>query len=135
MAEPLKLILVISFIHIASSVSAQLVTTPESVPEICPDRPPEPPLLENMDFRESVRKILVQRMYRAASFQTIVDTGECTCAHRFPSWDTAVNYYLANYARLQEQWDIQETTKGYRDSISRNRPAVREICIAQNNWK
>ncbi|WP_159087080.1 hypothetical protein [Loktanella sp. Alg231-35] len=118
-----------------SQATAQLVATPETQPEICPDRPSEPPFLENMDVRDSLKKILVQRMYRAASFQTIVETGDCSCDARFPAWDITVNYYLENYARLEDQWEIQETTKVYRDSINKNRPAARDICIAKNNWK
>lgn len=115
-------------------VSAELVPSETVTPEVCPVRPPEPPLIANMDMRESHRVILVQRMYRAASYQEIVATGDCSCEKRFPAWDVAVDYYLENYARLQDRYEIQEVTKKYRNSISQNRSTVRDLCTAQEIW-
>ncbi|WP_147127555.1 hypothetical protein [Shimia ponticola] len=76
----------------------------------------------------------MQRMYRAAAFQNIVDAGLCTCEARFPSWDIAVDYYLENYSRIDDQYEVQQITKTYRTSIAANRAKVRELCEAQGNW-
>ena len=121
---------------VLSSGSAQTQLVPESGNQflICPDRPPEPELVANMGLKESHKAILIQRMYRATSYVAILETGECSCANRFPAWDTVVEYYLANYARLETRFEVQERTKHYRSSIDQNRPAVRNLCIAQDNW-
>lgn len=87
-----------------------------------------------MGLKESHKAILIQRMYRATSYVAILETGECSCANRFPAWDTVVEYYLANYARLEARFEVQERTKYYRNSIDQNRSAVRDLCIAQDNW-
>ena len=113
---------------------AQLASEPGDELLVCPDRPPEPELVSNMELKESHKAILIQRMYRATSYVAILEAGECSCANRFPTWDTVVDYYLANYARLEARFEIQERSKYYRNSIDQNRPAVRELCIAQDNW-
>ena len=113
---------------------AQLASAPGDELLVCPDRPPEPELVSNMELKESHKAILIQRMYRATSYVAILEAGECSCANRFPTWDTVVDYYLANYARLEARFEIQERTKYYRNSIDQNRPAVRDLCIAQDNW-
>ena len=121
---------------VLSSGSADAQPVPESGNAflVCPDRPPEPELVANMGLKESHKAILIQRMYRATSYVAILETGECSCANRFPAWDTVVASYLANYARLETRFEVQERTKHYRHSIDQNRRAVRDLCIAQDNW-
>ena len=76
---------------LAGTAFAQLVPEAVETSEVCPNRPSEPEIIADLDVRESHKRILVQRMYRAAAFQDIVDTGRCTCEVRFPSWDVAVD--------------------------------------------
>ena len=119
---------------LAGTAFAQLVPEAVETSEVCPNRPSEPEIIADLDVRESHKRILVQRMYRAAAFQDIVDTGRCTCEVRFPSWDVAVDYYLENYSRIDDQYEVQQATKTYRSSIAANRAKVRELCEAQGNW-
>lgn len=119
---------------LAGTAGAQLVPEAVETGEVCPNRPSEPAIIADMDVRESHKRILVQRMYRAAAFQNIVDTGLCTCEARFPGWDVAVDYYLENYSRIDDQYEVQQITKTYRTSIAANRAKVRELCEAQGNW-
>ena len=126
-------IFVIPCIH-AGTAFAQLVPEAVETSEVCPNRPSEPEIIADLDVRESHKRILVQRMYRAAAFQDIVDTGRCTCEVRFPSWDVAVDYYLENYSRIDDQYEVQQITKTYRTSIAANRAKVSELCEAQGNW-
>ncbi|MGZ2259961.1 hypothetical protein [Roseobacter sp. A03A-229] len=126
--------LVLAFVLSSGSAKAQLVPGSGDQLLVCPNRPPDPELVTKMGLKESHKAILIERMYRATSYDTILETGECSCANRFPAWDTVVEYYLANYARLEARHEIQERTKHYRHSIDQNRPAVRDLCIAQDNW-
>lgn len=119
---------------VSSGAVAQMVTAPETE-QICPDRPPEPELLENMTVREVHRKLLVQNMYYAYRSQLVVESGECTCENRFPSWEPVVKYYLENYARLEDRWDIDAAQEPYEDAKEAYREQLREICVAQNNWR
>ncbi|MEM7746805.1 MAG: hypothetical protein AAF732_24390 [Pseudomonadota bacterium] len=119
---------------LAGTAFAQLVPEAVETSEVCPNRPSEPEIIADLDVRESHKRILVQRMYRAAAFQDIVDTGRCTCEVRFPSWDVAVDYYLENYSRIDDQYEVQQATKTYRSSIAANRAKVRELCQTQGNW-
>lgn len=127
------IICLIPFI-LAGTAVAQLVPEAVETSEVCPNRPSEPAIIADMDVRESHKRILVQRMYRAVAFQHIVGTGLCTCGARFPSWDAAVDYYLENYSRIDDQYEVQQITKTYRTSIAANRAKVRELCEAQGNW-
>ena len=119
---------------LAGTAFAQLVPEAVETSEVCPNRSSEPEIIADLDVRESHKRILVQRMYRAAAFQDIVDTGRCTCEVRFPSWDVAVDYYLENYSRIDDQYEVQQITKTYRLSIAANRAKVRELCQTQGNW-
>lgn len=112
---------------------AQMVTTEEAT-EICPERPGEPAIIENMDFREAHRTLLLQRMYTAVSFQEIVETGDCSCDKRFPPWEPVVTYYLENYAMIEDRHEIYAAQDPYDDAVNATRRQVREICVAAGNW-
>lgn len=114
--------------------SAQLVPDTTENSAVCPNRPAEPQIIANMDFRDADRVILIKRMYGAASLQSVVDTADCSCATRFPEWDQVIEYYLNHYSGIENRWEIAEATKPYGRAISQNRPAAREICIEQGNW-
>ena len=129
-----RVALALAIVLSGGPAKAQLVSGSGDEHLVCPDRPPEPELVSNMGLKESHKAILIQRMYRATSYVAILETGECSCANRFPAWDTVVEYYLANYARLEARFEVQERTKHYRNSIEQNRSAVRDLCIAQDNW-
>lgn len=112
---------------------AQMVTTGEAT-EVCPDRPGDPAIIENMDFREAHRTVLLQRMYTAVSYQNITETGDCSCDNRFPSWEPVVTYYLENYAMIEDRHEIYAAQDPYDEVVNTTRRQVREICVAAGNW-
>jgi len=119
----------------ATPVTAQFVSSSESTETgVCPNRPPSPLIVENMDVRDAHRATLIQRMYSAGSLSSIVETGNCDCETRFPSWEPAVEYYLENYAMLENRHEIQSRTSHYRRVINDSRDQAREVCRGQGNW-
>lgn len=118
-----------------ASAIAQLVPKPETEEfSFCPSRPGEPLVISNMDVKEAHKSILLQRMYLALSFHTIVSTGVCSCENRFPSWEPIVEYYLENYAHLEDRHEVYAATDTYDESIRTNRIRAREICVARGHW-
>ncbi len=112
---------------------AQFVPTLDSAPRVCPDQPPQPDWMENADIRDAHKVILVQVMYRAQSMQAIVETGDCSCETRFPSWEDASEYYLENYADL-DRHEILARTSDYLRTASELRRIAMPICKAVGNW-
>ena len=101
--------------------------------EVCPDREPRPEWVGNLGVRESYRGVLLMRIYEARSYEAIVETGDCSCAKRAPSWDAAEAEYQENYAQLDPQAQQRATTEFRRLKTEFQRDA-RAICEAQGNW-
>ena len=121
---------------LVASAQAQLVPAPgDQAPELCPDRPPDPPIITEMGVRDAHLTLLLREMYKAAAYQDIVETGTCACDQRFPDWEPVVRYYLGTYAGEDDHGVVRERRSFYRDSASANRPRVREICLAAGNWR
>ena len=115
--------------------SAQMVApAPEAVPDVCPNRPSNPAIIENMGVKDAHLTLLLQGMYKAVAYQNIVETGSCRCDQRFPSWEPVVQYYLEHYAGQDDHNTVRERRSYYRQSSSANRPQVRDLCIAAGNW-
>ena len=78
-------------VALALAVTAPLTATAQFIPtlgsdtpRICPEQPPRPDWIENINFRDADKAILVQEMYRAQSMQAVADTGDCSCETRHP---------------------------------------------------
>jgi len=112
---------------------AQFVPTLDSEPRVCPDQPPRPDWMENAHVRDAHKNILVQQMYRAQGLNAVVDTGDCSCETRFPSWDAVSEYYFENYAGL-DRHEILERTSEYSRTANELRFAAKSICEEQGNW-
>lgn len=113
--------------------AAQFVPTLDSQPRVCPDQPPQPDWMENADVRDAHKVILVQQMYRAQGLRAVVESGDCTCSTRFPSWEHASGYYLENYAGL-DRHEILARTSEYSRIANELRLQAKDICEAQGNW-
>ena len=107
--------------------------TGESEPLVCPDRPPRPAWVENLNGWEVQRSLLLSAIYEARSYEAIVATGDCSCANRAPSWDVADAEYQENYAALdlQAQDKAEDEFRQLRRSFERE---ARAICREQGNW-
>lgn len=113
--------------------AAQFVPTLDPEPRVCPDRPPRPDWMENAHVRDAHKNILVQQMYRAQGLNAVVETGDCSCETRFPSWSAVSDYYFENYAGL-DRHEILERTSDYSGTANELRPTARAICEEQENW-
>lgn len=117
------------------TASAQLVPLPDEPDHlVCPSRPSNPAIIENMGVRDAHLTLLIQSMYKAAAYQDIAETRSCSCDQRFPEWEPVVEYYLENYADEDDHNAVRERRSYYRQSASANRPIVRDTCTAAGNW-
>ncbi|MCI5109691.1 MAG: hypothetical protein MRY75_03975 [Marivita sp.] len=115
------------------SAERNLVPTLDNKPDVCPDQPPEPEWMQNIEVRESYKRLIVQQIYRAESMQRIVDAQSCECATRYPAWDAAESVYLERFAAA-EYWDVVEATKEYRRQANEFRKEAMPICETAGNW-
>ena len=110
-----------------------LVPSLERSFDVCPDRPDEPPWMQEIPLRQIYHRVLVQDIYRAQNLERIVETGSCDCATRFPSWDAAEDVYRERYAS-DERWEMLQASEGYNRRASTARLAAQAICEAAGNW-
>ncbi|ATG37966.1 MAG: hypothetical protein HEP70_19285 [Rhodobiaceae bacterium] len=120
-------------LSIPTAAAAQFVPSAGSAPRICPNRIAMPDWLVNFDVKDAHKINLVQEMYRAQSMTAIVETGDCSCETRFPSWTAASDYYFAHYAGMNRH-EILERTSEYRRTANEQRRAAQPVCEAQGNW-
>lgn len=108
-----------------------LAVSPEA--GVCPDRPPRPEWAEDLKASEVLRSLLLTRIYEARSYEVILETGDCSCANRAPSWDAADAEYQAEYAGLdlQAQDEAEDNFRRLRNSLERE---ARALCREQGNW-
>ncbi|GGM17965.1 hypothetical protein GCM10011534_45020 [Pseudooceanicola nanhaiensis] len=125
--------LLVIFCATAGVAERNLVPTLDNHPDVCPDQPPEPEWMQNIDVRESYKRLLIQQIYRDESMQSIVDAQNCDCPTRFPSWEAAERVYVERFAS-SEYWDVVEATSAYRRQANELRRAAMPICEAAGNW-
>mgnify|MGYP000636866877 FL=1 len=114
--------------------SAQgLVPTIEREYEFCQERPPEPEWMQNMDARESHKRLLIQSIYRLERYERVAEVGDCECETLYPSWDKAVQRFNDNYLHL-EQFELMQTRRVFQDQGNAVRRSVRALCEAVGNW-
>lgn len=119
----------------ATLVSAErnLVPTLDHQPDVCPDQPLEPEWMQNIDTRESHKRLLVQQVYRAQSMKRIVDAEDCACPTRYPTWKSAEAVFFETYGAA-EYWDVVEATSEYRRLANALRLEAMPVCEAAGNW-
>jgi hypothetical protein len=123
------------FILSATTGAAErnLVPTLDNQPDVCPGQPPEPQWIQDIDVRESHKRLLIQQIYRAQSMQRIVEAQSCECPTRYPSWAAAERVYGEHFA-ASEYWDIVEAASEYRRQANELRREAVPICEAAGNW-
>ncbi|SFQ68506.1 hypothetical protein SAMN05421853_12111 [Roseivivax halotolerans] len=113
--------------------AANFVPNLDDTPRICGDRPAKPDWMIDFNVKDAHKVNLVEEMYRAQSLGAVVETGDCSCSTRFPSWAAASDYYFANYAGLGRH-EILARTSDYRRTANVHRRAAEPICKAEGNW-
>ena len=53
----------------AGVAERNLIPTLDNHPNVCPDQPPEPKWMQNINVRESYKRLLIQQIYRAQSME------------------------------------------------------------------
>ena len=129
-----KAVLLFALASAPSMAFAQgLVPTMDQHFEFCQDRPPEPEWMGSLPLRENYRRLVIQTIYRAQGLERVVKAGECSCATRFPNWNTAVQYFNDRY--LGADRDVMRDAEDlYLTRFNELRSAAREICEAAGNW-
>ena len=117
----------------AGVAERNLIPTLDNHPNVCPDQPPEPEWMQNINVRESYKRLLIQQIYRAQSMERVVDSQNCNCPTRYPTWENTVRFYTERYAS-SEYWDVVEATSEYRRQANELRRAAMPICEAAGNW-
>ena len=117
----------------AGVAERNLVPTLDNPPDVCPDQPPEPGWMQDIDVRESHKRLLIQQIYRAQSMQRIVEAQSCECPTRYPSWEAAEGVFGEHFA-ASEYWDIVGATSEYRRQANDLRREAMPICEAAGNW-
>lgn len=117
----------------AGVAERNLIPTLDNQPDVCPNQPPEPEWMQNLDVRESHKRLLIQQIYRSQSMQRIVESQSCECPTRYPSWGAAEGVFGEQFA-ASEYWDIVEATSEYRRQANELRREAMPICEAAGNW-
>jgi|TARA_Y100001933_G_scaffold173278_1_gene171635 hypothetical protein len=125
--------LLVALCPTAGVAERNLVPTLDNQPDVCPDQPPEPQWMQDIDVRESHKRLLIQQIYRAQSMQRIVEAQSCECPTRYPSWAAAERVYVERFAS-SEYWEIVEATSQYRRQANELRRKAMPICEAAGNW-
>ena len=76
---------------------------------------------------------LDQVIYRAQSYRNVIESGECSCATRFPSWDRSVQRFNDNYLGADRN-GLRDARNEYRAQANEMREAVKELCEDAENW-
>ena len=117
----------------AGVAERNLIPTLDSPPDVCPDQPPEPQWMQDIDLRESHKRLLIQQIYRAQSMQRIVEAQSCECQTRYPPWEAAEGVLVEHFA-ASEYWHIVEATSEYRRQANELRREAMPICETAGNW-
>ena len=110
-----------------------LVPTLERNFTVCLDRPAEPSWMQEIPLRQAYQRVLVQDIYRAQNLEWIVETGNCHCETRFPSWDAAEAVFREVHAS-DERWEMLQASDAHNRRANAARPAAQAICEAAGNW-
>ena len=121
------------FSAIVASAERNLIPTLNNQPDVCLEQPPEPEWMQNIDVRESHKRLLVQQIYRAQSMQRIVDAQDCTCPIRYPAWAAVEAVYFETFAAA-EYWDVNAATSDYWRQANELRLDAMPICKTAGNW-
>ena len=100
---------------------------------ICNDRPARPTWMDEINPREAYKALTLMDLYELRAWEQIVETGNCACDVRFPSWEDASEEFDEKHLldSAAEHTTAQRDIRRQRNDL---RLAVQEICEAQGNW-
>jgi hypothetical protein len=89
--------------------------------------------MQDIPLRQAYQRVLVQDIYRAQNLERIVETGNCACETRFPSWDAAEAVFRESHASA-ERWEMLQASDGYNRRANAAHLEAKAICDAAGNW-
>jgi hypothetical protein len=100
---------------------------------ICNERPARPTWMDEINPREAYKALTLMDLYELRAWEQIVETGNCACDVRFPSWEDASEEFDEEHLldSAAEHTTAQRDIRRQRNDL---RLAVQEICEAQGNW-
>jgi len=125
--------LALSPLTIPAFAERNLVPTLDQSFDVCPDRPAEPSWMQEIPLRQAYQRVLVQDIYRAQNLERIVESGNCDCETRFPSWGAAEEVFRERHAS-DERWEMLEASDSYNRRANEVRLEAKAICEAAGNW-
>ena len=125
--------LAVSLLAVPAFAERNMVPTLDRSFDVCPDRPAEPNWMQEIPLRQAYQRVLVQDIYRAQNLERIVETGNCDCEIRFPSWDAAEAVFRERYAS-DERWEMLQASDAYNRRANDVRLEAKAICEAAGNW-
>jgi len=123
----------LSLLAVPAFAERNLVPTLDRSFDVCPDRPDEPLWMQEIPLRQAYQRVLVQDIYRAQNLEHIVESGNCDCETRFPSWDVAEAVFFERHAS-DERWEMLEASDAYNRRANDVRLEAKAICEAAGNW-
>ena len=125
--------LALSLLAVPAFAERNLVPTLDRSFDVCPDRPAEPSWMQEVPLRQAYQRVLVQDIYRTQNLERIVESGNCDCETRFPSWDAAEGVFREQHAS-DERWEMLEASDAYNRRANDVRLEAKAICEAAGNW-
>ena len=110
-----------------------LVPTLDRSFDVCRDRPAEPSWMQEIPLRQVYQRVLVQDIYRTQNLERIVESGNCDCDTRFPSWDAAEGVFRERHAS-DERWEMLQASDAYNRRANDVRLEAKAICETAGNW-
>ncbi|MEP4987632.1 MAG: hypothetical protein ABJV68_08090, partial [Paracoccaceae bacterium] len=89
--------------------------------------------MQEIPLRQAYQRVLVQDIYRAQNLERIVESGNCDCDTRFPSWDAAEGVFRERHAS-DERWEMLQASDAYNRRANDVRLEAKAICETAGNW-
>ena len=125
--------LAVSLLAVPALAERNMLPTLDRRFDVCPDRPAEPVWMQEIPLRQAYQRVLVQDIYRTQNLERIVESGNCDCETRFPSWDEAEAVFHEHHAS-DERWEMLEASDFYNRRANDVRLEAKAICEAAGNW-
>jgi len=125
--------LALSPLAVPAFAERNLVPTLNHSFNVCPGRPAEPVWMQEIPLRQAYQRVLVQDIYRAQNLKHVVESGDCDCDTRFPSWDAAEAVFRERHAS-DERWEMLQASDSYNRRANDVRFEAKAICDAAGNW-
>jgi hypothetical protein len=100
---------------------------------ICNDRPARPTWIDEVHPREAYKALAAMELYEMRAWQVIIETEDCGCDVRFPSWEISDAEYQQAYAGASAS-EHSVLRREWIEVRKQLEPIIQGICEVQGNW-